>query len=211
MTLIYYLCNTVTIKNILSCAFNYTSRIQVYLKQDLDSLILIHTFQVRIMASKTEELFSQSSILLCIDLQTCYYQPPITELFPKLEQNVRNVLGFCRDSKVQVIHVRQEDVRGVSQWLPWWEELHPDQVDDLGRPSPLTCAKERQTEPVFIKNTFDGFYKTGLDQYLRQFIIIIFLFLRDNFREKNVRTVVVMGLITRACVLNTVMSAFNSG
>ena len=70
------------------------------------------------MSSETEQLlFSQSSILLCIDLQACYYQPiqcyyPITELFPKLEQNVRNVLGFCRDSKVQVVHVRQEDLRG---------------------------------------------------------------------------------------------------
>ena len=66
------------------------------------------------MTSETEQLlFSQSSILLCIDLQSCYYQPPITELFPKLEQNVRNVLGFCRDSKVQVVHVRQEDLRGT--------------------------------------------------------------------------------------------------
>merc|ERR1711953_9708 len=150
----------------------------------------------RKMAAKTDKICSQSSILLCIDLQTCYYQPPITELFPKLEQNVRNVLGFCRDSKVQVVHVRQEDLRGISEWLPWWEELHPDQVGDLGVPSPLKCSEELQTEPVFIKNTFDGFYKTGLDKYLR---------------EKNVKTVVVMGLITRACVLNTIMSAFNSG
>ena len=77
-------------------------------------MFLIHTFQDIIMTSETEQLlFSQSSILLCIDLQTCYYQPPITELFPKLEQNVRNVLGFCRDSKVQVVHVRQEDLRGT--------------------------------------------------------------------------------------------------
>ena len=30
-------------------------------------------------------------------------------------------------------------------------------------------------------------------------------------RMKKVKTLVVMGLITRACVLNTVMSAFNHG
>ena len=30
-------------------------------------------------------------------------------------------------------------------------------------------------------------------------------------RSMNIDTLVVMGLITRACVLNTVMSAFNNG
>merc|ERR1712183_752057 len=105
-----------------------------------------HPDTVRIMAAKTDQLLSESSILLCIDLQTCYYQPPITELFPKLEQNVRDCLRFCRDSKIHVVHVRQEDLRGVSEWLPWWEELHPEQVGDLGHPSPLLCAQELQTE-----------------------------------------------------------------
>ena len=66
--------------------------------------------------------------------------------------------------------------QGVSAWLPWWEELHPTQDGDLGHPSPLLCSQELQTERVFIKNTFDGFYKTGLDQYLRYLISIIFLF-----------------------------------
>ena len=100
---------------------------------------------------------------------------------------------------------------GVSKWLPWWEELHPDCVDDLGHPSPLACSRELQTEPVFIKNTFDGFYQTGLDQYLRCGPYLSDFYLSDDFREKSVRTVLVMGLITRACVLNTIMSAFNSG
>ena len=60
-----------------------------------------------------------------------------------------------------------DDLSEVSEWLDWWEELHPDKVDDLGVPTPLDCAKEGENEPVYIKNTFDGFYRTGLDQYLR--------------------------------------------
>ena len=56
---------------------------------------------------------------------------------------------------------------GVSQWLAWWAELHPDQQDLLGSPTPLACAREQEGEPVFIKNTFDGFFNTGLDKYLR--------------------------------------------
>ena len=119
------------------------------------------------MAPNTDQILSESTVLLCVDLQSCYYQPPVTELFPDLEENVRKVTTFCRESDIKVAHVRQEDVRGVSSWLDWWEELHPDQVDQLGVPTPLQCAKELEDEPVFIKNTFDGFFKTGLDKYLR--------------------------------------------
>ena len=105
--------------------------------------------------------------LLSVDIQKCYYQPPITQLFPSLEENVTKVFKVCRISNVKVVHVRQEDIEGISKWLPWWEELHPDQKGDLGVPEPLTCALEKYHEKVFIKNTFDGFFSTGLNEYLR--------------------------------------------
>ena len=66
-----------------------------------------------------------------------------------------------------MIHVRQEDVWGVSPFLPWWTALHPGQEDDLGVPDPLDCAKEEEEEPVFIKNTFDGFFRTRLHEHLQ--------------------------------------------
>ena len=109
----HWFINVITIE-IFSRVHSSISPIQVYFKQDLRIIDFDPhtTHNTVLMAAKTDQLLSQSSVLLCIDLQTCYYQPPITELFPKLEQNVRNVLGFCRDSKVQVVHVRQEDLRG---------------------------------------------------------------------------------------------------
>ena len=131
-------------------------------QQDLEKLQLS---KLEMMASK--KIFCDSTMLLCVDVQTCYYKSPVTELFPKLEQNVSKVLAFCRESEIKVTHIRQEDVRGVSDWLEWWEELHPEQVDDLGVPAPLPCAEELEGEPLFIKNTFDGFFRTGLDKYLR--------------------------------------------
>ena len=101
---------------------------------------------------------------------------------------------------VQVVQVQQEDGEAVSPWLPWWEELHPGQADPAraawGRPQPLPCAVSQPGEKVFIKHTFDGFHETGLGAWLEQ---------------SGVSTLVVLGLITRACVLNTVMSAFNRG
>ena len=82
--------------------------------------------------TKAENLDSQTTALLCVDLQKCYYQPPVSHLFPDLESMVSKVLHFCRSNKVQVVHVRQEDVPGVSKWLPWWQELHPDDKDLQG-------------------------------------------------------------------------------
>ena len=116
-----------------------------------------------------------STALLCVDLQKCYYQPPITQLFPSLEENVTKVIKVCRNKNVKVVHVRQEDLYGVSKWLPWWEELHPDQKNDLGVPEPLACALEKDNERVFIKNTFDGFFSTGLNEYLRYALITVVL------------------------------------
>eukprot|EP00090_Calanus_glacialis_P029362 TRINITY_DN47113_c0_g1_i1.p1 TRINITY_DN47113_c0_g1~~TRINITY_DN47113_c0_g1_i1.p1 ORF type:complete len:194 (-),score=60.36 TRINITY_DN47113_c0_g1_i1:55-636(-) len=146
--------------------------------------------------SRIPTISTTSTALLCVDLQACYYQPPITELFPNLENVVTKVLDHCRTRGLNVVHVRQEDRQSLSPWLDWWDHLHPEQVGDLGVPIPLDCAEHQRGEQVFIKNTFDGFLRTGLHDYLRM---------------KKVKTLVVMGLITRACVLNTVMSAFNHG
>ena len=64
------------------------------------------------MDSDMDKIFSGSTVLLCVDLQVCYYQQPVTQLFPRLEENVEKVLTFCRESHIQVAHVRQEDVPG---------------------------------------------------------------------------------------------------
>ena len=126
-----------------------------------------------------------NAALLCVDLQKCYYRPPITQLFPKLEENATKVLDVSRYLKwliwmqilknylnercqgLPVIHVRQEDKWGQSPWLPWWSSLHPGQEKNLGVPEPLDCARNKDQEPVFIKNTFDGFFRTGLHEHLQ--------------------------------------------
>jgi hypothetical protein len=85
--------------------------------------------------------------------------------------------------------------RQVSPWLGWWSALHPA-ATDLGVPVPLDCAAALPGEPTFIKNGFDGFHGTGL---------------HEDLQQRGIDTLVIIGLITRACVLNTVMSAFNNG
>ena len=38
----------------------------------------------------------EKAAILCVDLQKCYYRPPITHLFPRLEENVYKVLDISR-------------------------------------------------------------------------------------------------------------------
>merc|ERR1719458_1759768 len=83
-----------------------------------------------------------TTALLCVDLQPCYYTPP------------------------------------------------------LGLPAALPGAAPAQGEPLIIKHGFDGFHGTELHARLQ---------------ERGVDTLVIIGVITRACVLNTLLSAFNHG
>ena len=38
----------------------------------------------------------ENAALLCVDLQKCYYRPPINHLFPKLEENATKVIAMSR-------------------------------------------------------------------------------------------------------------------
>ena len=42
-----------------------------------------------------------STALLCVDLQPCYYAPPIPALFPRLEEVVTRVVAHCRQAGIQ--------------------------------------------------------------------------------------------------------------
>jgi len=42
-----------------------------------------------------------STALLCVDLQPCYYAPPIPALFPRLEEVATRVLAHCRQAGIQ--------------------------------------------------------------------------------------------------------------
>merc|ERR1712071_74033 len=151
------------------------------------------------MSVRPPPLSKGSTALLVVDLQKCYYKEPVSTNFPNVEKVATKMLSHFRESGVQVVHVMQEDLPQVSPWLTWWDYLHPSTEDfhaNLGVPIPLDCAKPAPEERVFIKNGFDGFHRTNLHDYLR---------------TQKVDTLVVMGLITRACVLNTIMSAFNYG
>ena len=150
---------------------------------------------------------STCSALLLIDIQPEWYsQSHISKLFPKLPQNVSKLLKTCRQvSNIEVIHVRAlyskaiNEVRNkdFSKWIDNFEELNPDkpaEIDGTEKVEPF--AKEVDGEKLYLKPTFDAFFGTDLDQYLK---------------AKNIQRILVAGLITSVCVQATACSAFVRG
>ena len=99
--------------------------------------------------------------------------------------------------------------------MSWWDDLHPEKAESsLGVPIPLDCARALAGEPVLIKNGFDGFHATKLHEILHQqgvdTLVIIGLITRF-FSIQCIADQLSLKILHRACVLNTLMSAFNHG
>eukprot|EP00483_Globobulimina_turgida_P004644 UN04653 len=148
-----------------------------------------------------------NAALLPIDVQKDYYSdtPVIKDTFPDFGKNIASLLlhsrNICNNNndglqlELEIIHIRQHDIIDKSVWLPWWRELHPNDKSVATGMDEKFC-KVLKNEKLFVKHTFDAFVNTGLNNYLQ---------------SKGIETLYVCGLITHACVLNSVMSAFNYG
>eukprot|EP01102_Stenamoeba_stenopodia_P003513 TRINITY_DN1359_c0_g1_i1.p1 TRINITY_DN1359_c0_g1~~TRINITY_DN1359_c0_g1_i1.p1 ORF type:complete len:206 (-),score=61.61 TRINITY_DN1359_c0_g1_i1:70-687(-) len=140
-----------------------------------------------------------SYALLVVDIQEDFYTaiPAIPQSFPGFADRVTKLLSVAREKGIEVIHIRavyEPDVN-ISPWTKYWAELNPDKKTKV-KDTPEPFAKEVEGEKIVVKNTFDGFLKTELDEYLK---------------SKGKTNVVVCGLVTSCCVLMTTAAAFLRG
>ena len=134
-----------------------------------------------------------STALVVVDVQTCWYSqsPTVRAAFPELPERMAALLKFARDKGVPVIHVRAN--YDASPHAASMRQLNPS----LNR-VPITneaeaWAAELPGEAVVVKSVFDAFYRTDLEAQLRQ---------------SGATRLLVCGLVTSACVLNTSFGAF---
>ena len=129
----------------------------------------------------------------------------------------RDVLDFCRKSQVPVIHVilvyrRLKNIGSEGMTNPFWKALHAAQAEtDRLTPGRKSTVREHNIEGspgteiipelyregdyvINNKKRLDCFYGTDLRQLL------------DNLGAKNL---LLMGINTNTCVLNTSFTAFN--
>lgn len=122
-------------------------------------------------------------ILLVVDMQKA-----LVEAQPyrgnEVVENIKRLLHCCRENAVEVIYVRHDDGEGseLTRGMDGWQIEH--QVAPL------------ENEVIFEKQYNSAFVKTGLKAYLEQ---------------KEVKTIILVGMQTEYCMDATCKSAFEHG
>jgi len=135
--------------------------------------------------------------LVLVDIQRDFWQPlKHHEKFAGFPGNVSALLGEARSRGLTVVHVRSAFSPDRSDWMlfyrpqgrgdvPCIEGTEGASIDDFAAPMP--------GERVVVKQTFDAFVGTDLEDYLG---------------SKGVRAAILVGLETSICVLFTATSAY---
>jgi nicotinamidase-related amidase len=135
--------------------------------------------------------------LLLIDVQKDFWSEKMTATFPDFENNVSGLLATCRSEGMDVVHLRARFKPDKSDWMVKY--LFRDGIPCVeGTPgeSVFPCASEVPAEPVFYKQTFDGFLNPDLHNHLQ---------------VNGKRFLLVAGLVTSVCVLLTSAAAAQRG
>jgi nicotinamidase-related amidase len=141
-------------------------------------------------------LWSRYALVL-VDLQRDFWDAATAAAAPELPDRVAGLLAFARAERITVIHVRarfRPDGRDwmaryrLRNWIPC--------IDGSPGAETLAFATELPGEPVVVKQSFDGFLGTDLDEVLA---------------ERGIRGLLVAGLVTSTCVLFTASTATQRG
>jgi nicotinamidase-related amidase len=140
----------------------------------------------------------QDFALLLVDVQKDFWSADLEKAFPRFHQNTEQLLRFCRESGIEVIHLREVfNDTDRSDWLPRYR-MRGRSPCVRGTPgaAPLDVAVELPGEKVIEKQTQNGFHSVDLLPYLC---------------SKEKRYVLVAGLVTSVCVALTATSAAQTG
>ena len=92
--------------------------------------------------------------ILCVDLQKCYYRPPINQLFPKLEENVTKVLAISRylwfDFNLNLNNLRTTQLKGVKVCLWFMSDRRTSGISLPGFPGGHLYIRGRKTILGFL-------------------------------------------------------------
>eukprot|EP00483_Globobulimina_turgida_P001371 UN01373 len=137
-----------------------------------------------------------NSALLLIDVQSTWSRADaIKQHFPEFAANTRKLVQLARDNNMLVVHLHADYSSDNTEWFDDTNALHTAWMYENNKPD-LQIIKALPNEKRILKSTFDGFYKTTLDEYLK---------------SKNIENVYFSGLVTSICVINTINGAIKRG
>lgn len=169
--------------------------------------------QVGCWAGRSYQFDPGSAALLVIDMQKDFLSPegmcgqagedlaPVTKIVPRISR----LLAVARPKGLRVIHTREG-------YAPDLSDVHPlkRERNGIGVPGPLgrflirgeaghDFIEELRPAPgerVFDKPGFGAFYRTGLEDYLR---------------NQDVTHLIITGVTTQCCVFSTLREAVDRG
>lgn len=136
-------------------------------------------------------------VLVLIDIQRDFWTEEIASAFPDFENRVTQLLAFCRQESMDIVHLRAGFSADRSDWMERYKFL--ESIPCIGGTEGaevLPFAEEAPGETVVTKRTFDGLLETELQSYLQ---------------ENNKRYILMAGIETSVCVLLTAASAAQKG
>jgi nicotinamidase-related amidase len=135
--------------------------------------------------------------LVLVDLQHDFWSEDVAATAPELPDRVSSLLAFARAERLTVVHVRARFRPDGGDWMARYRlRGRIPCIDGTPGVAVLPFAAELPGEPVVIKQSFDGFLGTDLDEVLA---------------GRGIRAVLVAGLVTSTCVLFTAASAMQRG
>jgi nicotinamidase-related amidase len=139
----------------------------------------------------------QNFALLLVDVQQDFWTEQLETAFPNFRQNTVELLTFCRQAGIEVIHLREVFSPDKTDWLPrYLLRGRSPCVRGTRGAEVLDFAVEQAGETVIEKQTQNGFHNLELLPYLR---------------SKDKRYLLVAGLVTSVCVVFTATSAAQMG
>ena len=136
-------------------------------------------------------------VLVLVDVQHDFWTDDMAQSHPNFPHNVAQLLTFCRTEGLDIVHLRASFQPNRSGWMVRYKlrDTIPC-IEGTAGFATLPFAHEQPGEPVFAKQTFDGFHNPALLAHLH---------------AHGKRFVLVAGLITSVCVLLTAASAAQRG
>ncbi len=137
--------------------------------------------------------------VLLIDMQEDFWSPQIENLHPAMQNSVEELLRTSRHDGLEVAHIRSKMSPYPAARPKSYQLVFPHSIpctEGTAGAQPLAFAKEQGDERIFYKNVLDGFQSGELHRYLQ---------------SKGIGHLVIAGLTTEVCVLNTAFSAMNHG
>jgi nicotinamidase-related amidase len=135
--------------------------------------------------------------LILVDVQRDFWSEEVASSAPGFLERIETLLSTCRDLGIEIVHVHAGFQPDMSDWITRYRLRGriPCVVGTEGA-QPLPVARPRAGEPLVVKQSFDAFLGTDLD---------------DLLRGSGKRFVLVAGLVTSTCVLLTAATATQLG